>query len=191
MVRHDACLLSTGKGTDPMRRFMTASLLAVAMLALAAAPALAQDDYPPDPGPTAAVSDIVVVPGEAITVVGDGWQPGSTVTIDLGGAVLGTAPVGQDGTFSTTVTIPANTRPGAHTLRISGTGADGQPRTVTIAITVVETAGVGTPGVTPGTGLPTTGGQPLLALFAATGLLVTGSAAVLVARRRNRASLTG
>lgn len=98
-----------------MRRLLTASLVAIAMLALAAAPALAQDTnnddngaYPPAP--------------EEITII---VKP--IVKADKAAKV-----------------VPTRT-------------------------------------------LPTTGSDAYLALFAAAGLIGTGGAAVLVARRRNRA----
>ena len=70
--------------------------------------------------------------GQTMTVTGNGWKPGSTVTILLTGSStpLGTATADANGAFSATVTIPSDTPAGTHTITISGTAADGSARTV-------------------------------------------------------------
>jgi hypothetical protein len=47
---------------------------------------------------------------------------------------IGTATVGQDGTFTTQVTIPSGTSAGTHTLNAQPDGGGGQPATTSIAV---------------------------------------------------------
>lgn len=91
-----------------------------------------------------AVSSTSLVPGQPLTVTGDGWLPGSTVTlVFLSEPVgLGSVTVAADGTFSTVVTVP-DVEPGAHQIRLSGTGADGRPRTVFADVTLASGSGGG------------------------------------------------
>lgn len=161
-----------------MRRVFV--LTAVAVLTLTALPALGQD-YPPDPGAgSAALSDTAVVPGQVITVSGSGWLPGSEVTITIFSTPrqLGTATVDGDGQFSTQVTIPSDLSPGEHTLRVEGTNADNEPRTVDVAVTVAE------PGAAADPDLAVTGEGSLLAGLMGIGLLGAGGGALVLARRR-------
>lgn len=169
-----------------MRKLITVILTGVALLALAA-PAMAQ--YPPA-APVVAVSDTTVVPGQTIGVAGDGWLPGSQVTFTFFSTpvVLGTANVDANGQFTSQVTIPADATEGPHTLRTTGTDAASQPRTVDVALNVVSAAAPA--GVTPAPGLPRTGSDAFGALLGAAGLLTLGSAALVVARRRNRAEMS-
>lgn len=178
-----------------MRKSLTTAIAAMALLIVAAAPALAQ--YPPD-APAVAISDTTVFPGQAFTVTSEGWQPGSEVTFTFFSdpVVLGTALVNANGAFTSQVTIPADATPGPHTLRTSGTSAAGVPANVDLAITVIAVADATTPppsgaGVTPAPGLPRTGGEALTMLLSAAGLLAVGGAAVAVARRRSGADFGG
>lgn len=168
-----------------MRRSLTVVLAGFAMLALAAAPALAQ--YPPA-APAVGVSDTVVTPGQPINVAGAGWLPNSEVTLTFFSdpVVLGTAVVDGNGEFTAQVTIPAAATPGRHTLRTTGLGAGGQARTVDVALTVAAAPTPDRAGVTPSPRLPRTGGEALVALLTAGGLLAVGSTAVVVARRRSQ-----
>ncbi len=142
--------------------------------------------YPPGvAAPTTTTSTSTTVPvktgaptveaGKAITVTGNGWKPGSTVTILLTGNAtpLGTATVDANGAFSASVTIPSDTAAGAHTITITGTDPSGVARTVqsgTITVTAI---------------LPATGGDtgPLTLLGVA---LVSAGAVMLAPRRRRR-----
>jgi hypothetical protein len=178
-----------------MNRGPLVLVAALVGLLLFGAPAMATP-YPPIAAePTVAVSATVVTAGGTIVVTGGGWQPGSQVTISLIGAggasvALGTVTVAADGTFSARVTIPARLAPGRYTLRVAGVGADGQPRTEDVTITVAATAAAPAPGLpapeapTPAPGrLATTGGQlttggALAALF-----LVVGGGALFASRR--------
>lgn len=168
-----------------MRRILTVVVAGCALLGLAAAPALAQ--YPPA-APSLAVSATVVTPGDPLTVSGSGWLPASEVTLTFlsSPVVLGTATTDANGAFTTQVTIPADASPGRHTIRATGLGPAGQPRTVDVAITVAGAADRDGVVVIPDRGLPRTGSGALASLVAAGGLLVVGTLAVVTARRRNR-----
>lgn len=172
-----------------LRRRLTMLLAAIAVVALSAAPAAAQE-YPPD-GTTGGVGTTSPVLGEAVTVSGSGWQPGSQVTLTLLSQPrqLGTAQVAQDGTFSTTVTIPDDVRPGRHTLRIAGTGEDGQPRTADIRLQIRPAAPPedAPPDERP-PALAATGADLGTGALVGLGLLAAGGGAVFAARRRQARS---
>lgn len=153
-------------------------LVALGLLVFAAAPAFAQ--YPPDEDAELVVSDTTVVPGQPMTVAGADWQPGSEVTITFESepVVLGTASVGDDGTFSTTVTIPEDATAGEHTIRVTGIGEDGEPQTQSIAITVVAAAAAVAGG------LAATGGTVTVGLALAVGLFALGGAGLYATRKK-------
>ena len=138
----------------------------IVVTAFLAAPALAQG-YPPG-AQTIEISDSTVNPCETITVSGENLVPGTTVQITFDGQVIGTAVVGADGTYSTTVQIPCATAPGTFVLSAGG---------VSTQITVLAAGGAGG-GVT-GTNL----GAGMLIMSA---LLVAGVTALVVTRRRVR-----
>lgn len=78
-----------------------------------------------------------VAAGKKLTVTGEGYQPGETVTITLqpkkGTAVqVGTVQIGSDGTFRTQVTVPKNAQPGTYT--VSAAQADGDAATATVTV---------------------------------------------------------
>lgn len=163
-----------------MFRRLGTPLALCALLLLAAAPALAQ--YPPDVTTTVAVSDTTVVPGETITVTGEGFAPGTRVTITLDDTqVLAVAAVRDDGRFSAQVTIPEDIAPGVHKITAAGVDAEGQPRGFDIFITVVAPAVAAPAPALVTTGLELTTGSAL-----ALALLTLGAAALYAARRRER-----
>jgi hypothetical protein len=86
---------------------------------------------------------------------------------------LGTFPTDGTGSFTTNVTIPADTPVGAHSIVLSGTDARGRPATVTLALTVQDP-----------TALAHTGGSS--APLALTGLLLIGVGALTTRARRFR-----
>lgn len=136
--------------------------------ALLAGPALAQG-YPPG-AQTIEVSDSLVNPCERITVSGENLVPGTTIEITFDGQVIGTAIVGDDGTYSTTVQIPCETAPGTFVLSAGG---------VSTQITVVAAAG--------GVGGGVTGADLSAGIAIMVGLLVLGVGALVASRRRSRA----
>ncbi|MGQ7789001.1 hypothetical protein SD455_16660, partial [Nesterenkonia sp. K-15-9-6] len=82
-----------------------------------------------------------VAPGEDITVEGQGFTPGSTVTVDItdaDGNVIDTiegVEVGDDGTFTVEWTVPEGTEPGELTV----TATDDEDPDVTASDTVTVT----------------------------------------------------
>lgn len=164
-------------------------LVALSLLVLTAVPATAQE-YPPD-GPTAAVGEPTPALGEEVAVSGSGWQAGSEVTLTLLSQpqLLGTAQVDGNGDFSTTVTIPSDTRPGRHTLRVSGTGEDGVARTVDLDVQVRPAAPPEDPPPDEQPpALAATGANLGTGALVGLGLLVAGGGAVVTARRRQASS---
>lgn len=85
-----------------------------------------------------------VAAGKKLTITGEGYQPGETVTVELrpkkGQAVqVGTIQVRDDGSFSTSVTVPKKTQPGKYTVAVSQ--ADGDEATA--SVTVNRAGGIG------------------------------------------------
>ena len=105
----------------------------------------------PAPAPTGAYADggatLTTTPGGRIVVTGDGWLPASDVTATLRSdpVVLGTSAAGADGTVTQEYLVPAATPPGAHTVTLDGTGADGQPAAVVLDLQVVAAAATPAP----------------------------------------------
>jgi LPXTG-motif cell wall-anchored protein len=143
-----------------------------------------------------------VVWGSTLDVTGQGFDPGTEVTLTLHSdpVVLGTVSAGDDGRFATTVTIPV-VDPGDHVLTADGVDAFGQPLTLqaTLTVTAADMTGTdpvvtGSAGAAPADGAPTassagadslpkTGTDPMGPLTAGLGLVVAGSV-VWLSRRR-------
>lgn len=125
------------------------------------------------------LSDDVVQRSQEIVAFSadDCWEPGSSVTLAfLSEPVgLGTATVGADGSFSVTVTIPADATLGEHRIRATGTDASGAAATRFARLEVVAGRGGG--------GLPVTGLALGALLALAVGLFASGASLVLAARR--------
>ena len=126
--------------------------------------------------------------GGTVTVSGDGFAEGAQLRLELRSdpVQLGTVTVGAGGSFQRTVTIPANTPAGAHTLAVIL--PDGTE--VTSALTVAAASGGG--AVTPGTGsangdLATTGADSTAYIVAAVVLLAAGLGLFALRRRRRHA----
>lgn len=95
------------------------------------------DQQPGDFAGTIELDSSKVAAGKALTIRGEGYQPGETVTVELQpkkGAPLelGTVLVGDDGSFTTTVTVPKATQPGKYTLSVAQ--ADGDAATATVHV---------------------------------------------------------
>lgn len=112
------------------------------------------DEATPGETPGGTVSASTITAGGAVSFTAHGFAPDSQVEAALHSdpVDLGTFAADALGHVAGTVTIPADVAAGDHTLVLSGTGADGEPLTVEIAITVVAPTGDG------GTGVP--GGRP-------------------------------
>jgi hypothetical protein len=153
-----------------MRRFAILCIVAVAVILVAPA-ALAQN-YPP--GPTISVSDSTVPTGSQTTVCGDGWMPGSDVSISIDGTDLGTAHVRPDGTFCKTVTL--NVIPGGYVIIVTGIAANGQSARETVAVQVL-------PVVVGGGGPAFTGASISMWLVLLVAFLVLGLVLLAASRR--------
>jgi len=157
-------------------------------LALPAAAALAQQDYPPDAGGLS-LGSTVIAPGETLLVEGHGFCPGRPVELTLEGPGVRrhlASPVADpSGSFSVRVRIPADTEPGSYTIVASGLSPDCRTPKVLSASIVVSAAGAGVaPAATGGGGgaLPFTGLQLGLMVVAALALIGGG----LLVRHRTR-----
>lgn len=160
----------------PRRFALTFAGVFVTLVSLAGT-AYAQQ-YPAETG-NLQTDKTAVRPGEPITVTGGGFAPNSTVTIIFDTQVLGTTVTRPEGTFSTTVTIPANATPGRHTLAAVGTAPNGAARRLTSSVEVLGTA------AQRGGTLPRTGNGLTPPLAASAALLIgVGSVAVVATRRR-------
>jgi LPXTG-motif cell wall-anchored protein len=120
-------------------------------------------------------------PGQSTNFTAVGFAPNSDVTIFICSTPvnLGTFQADSTGRVAVTVTIPAGTTLGAHTLAAVGTRANGLSQVAYAAIQVVS------PAPTTGT-LPTTGSDSgkLIAMGAA--LVVLGGAAIFGSTRARR-----
>ena len=112
------------------------------------------------------------VAGATITLTGDGYQPNEALEIWLLSTPvqLTTLTADAQGAFTTTVTIPANVTPGAHTLEIRGA----QSPTFAQSFTVFAA-------------LPATGPDPSVGPIGVAALLLAGAGVglTLINRRRN------
>ncbi|WP_244140348.1 Ig-like domain-containing protein, partial [Pantoea agglomerans] len=84
------------------------------------------------------------------TISGNGMQPGSTVVITDGDTELGTATVGEDGSWSFTPDAPL--ADGEHALVVDGTDASGNPASSTVDV-IIDT-GATMPGASDDAGIP-------------------------------------
>ncbi|MEV0568494.1 fibronectin type III domain-containing protein [Dactylosporangium sp. NPDC050588] len=79
-----------------------------------------------------------VAPGELFTVTGSGFAPHSTVKVAVYSTpiVLATTMTDGAGTFSAEVSVPEVVKGGPHTLVAAGVDTGGEPRFLTMAVTV-------------------------------------------------------
>ena len=149
-----------------MKRLLGVPAGALLLGLVFASPALAQQ-YPPQKA-TCGVSDTFVLPGQQVTISGDNWKAGSTVTLTLqpDGISLGQGSVGGDGSFSVSVTIPSSVSEGSHSVQCSGVDAKGVARVLGVSVSALGAGGgVGTAG---------TGANLSVGLGILLGLLVVG-----------------
>jgi hypothetical protein len=120
-------------------------------------------------------------PGEQIVFIGTGFAPFSTVVISIYSEpiVLGTAVTDALGNFSKPITVPRNLAAGAHTAVAQGVAPDGTPRSMKLAIQVVESGGSGSGG-----GLAVTGAPVVVILLIGLALVGAGSGLAAASRRR-------
>lgn len=80
------------------------------------------DDEAPAPGPRAVASSGQVVPGDAIGLELDGFQPHETISIEIHSTPVhvGTVSAGATGHASAVIVVPSSLAPGAHTIVATG-----------------------------------------------------------------------
>ncbi|GIG27380.1 pullulanase-type alpha-1,6-glucosidase [Cellulomonas denverensis] len=158
----------------------------------------AQGTAPVDPVASASItlSAGQVRAGEQVTVTGADFAAGAEVELWLHSdpVQLGTVTTAADGTFAATVTVPASTEAGAHTLRaVAGAVVAEAPLTVLAAVGDPGGSGDGTTGTggTGGTGdgttptrLAVTGAGIAGLLLLAAGLITAGVLARRAQQRR-------
>ncbi|PRB18338.1 metallophosphoesterase family protein [Microbacterium sp. MYb62] len=142
--------------------------------------------------------------GGTVTVSGSGFAEGAQLRLELRSdpVQLGTVTAGADGSFERTVTIPANTPAGVHTLAVIL--PDGTEVTASLTVTAAPGGGGSTPGgettpgggaVAPGSGssaggdLATTGADSVPYIVAAVVLLAAGLGLFAMRRRRRHAAV--
>jgi len=114
-----------------------------------------------------------------------GFLPGETVTLVLYSTpvTLGTTTADPQGSFSTTVTIPANTTPGNHTIVATG-NTSGRTASTSIVVTSATTTGGTSTGGSSGGGLAFTGAH--IAAMAGVGAIALALGGMLVFAGRRR-----
>lgn len=154
-----------------MKRSVGVLTGAVLLALLLTAPAFAQ--YPPEE-PSCGVSDTTLGPGDQVTVSGQNWQSGSTVSFTLQpeGVGLGQTTVGGNGSFSATLTIPNSVSSGTHSIECDGVDVEG----ATVVLSSNITVSVG--------GTAFTGASISLGLLLLAGLLIVGVLALAAGRRK-------
>lgn len=125
-------------------------------------------------------------PGEPVDVAGDGYRPNSTVSVEFRSAptFLASTQANSAGSFSVTVTIPANASPGRHTIAGVGQNPNGTPRELTADITIVAAGAERGRSASAAGALPRTGQSIALAAAGGLALIAVGAVAVRAARRR-------
>ena len=101
----------------------------------------------PCPYPAPILSTTTPVAGQVLTISGDRWAPDTLVFLELPGVLteLTYAHADATGHFSITITIPADTEPGAYELVIGGMVPNGDGRHDHVVITVVAAPTVAVP----------------------------------------------
>jgi len=113
--------------------------------------------------------------GGHVMIDSSGWKPVTSVTITLHSTpvVLSTETADGNGGVQAQVTIPSSAEAGAHTIVLTGTAANGDPREVSTAFTVTSGSG----------SLPRTGAA-ISALVIVGLVLLAGGIALSTARKR-------
>lgn len=127
-------------------------------------------------------------PGEPVDITGEGYKGNSNVQIEFRSVPqsMGSATTNSSGTFTKTVTIPADAAPGRHTIVATGFEPSGAPRELSAEITITAAA---TSAAARTATLPRTGGQSTLPLVAGGVALVALGGVALVAARRRRTTV--
>lgn len=155
-------------------------LVATAALLFVTAPMASAQGYGDDD--TVTTSDSTPAPGQLITLQAKTFVGPVTFTLFSAPVVLGTVNADSAGVATLTTAIPADTTPGSHRIEATGTGVDGQPLTVTTAITVTGAGGTGGSG---SGNLPTTGTDSAVPMTqVAIGAIAAGGLLLILGKRR-------
>lgn len=150
-------------------------LTLAAVLLFAMAGAAQAQTYPPE-GDSFTADDTSVAPGGTIVLGIQICRAASTASFTLESDSLGSATANTDGVATLNATIPSDTSPGSHTITGACTGADGQPLTMVLGITVE------------GAAVPVTGSSNTMPMTQiALGAITAGGLLVLVANKRRAA----
>ena len=189
-----------------MRKLGSAVTIAAGLMLLAA-PAYAQDDYPPASDAGLTVSESTVSPGESFTVSGEGAEPGATVTIKLtkassslgaGNSAVAVSPALARALARVRPVAQGTTTLGSTTAEDDGSfsvtvtipsGLDAGTYTLT-ATSGGEVLGVATIRVAAASagGLPFTGGNVAPGLAVGVALILAGGLLLVAIRRRRTAT---
>ncbi|MCA1845150.1 MAG: hypothetical protein LC792_18545 [Actinobacteria bacterium] len=168
------------------------AVIAGALLLLVAPVAALAQQYPPS-ATQLGVDDASPAPGQPVAVAGDGYAPGTPVTITFQSTpvVVGTTRADSSGRFSVKVRVPADAEAGAHSIKSSGMGSDGRMRVLSAAVTVdgpAPAAAAAAPVRSQSrSGLSLTGLAAAVPLAVGCAALAGGGLLVMLARRGARA----
>lgn len=168
---------------------IAAAAVAAFLLLIGAGPAAAQGYDTPDE--TVVIDDTSLVPGERFTVSGSGFRPGSTVEVFFRSdpVLLGTLTATATGVVSGSFEVPEGAEPGRHTVELRGVDPDGDPRVLSVTVTVAgATAAPGERDGRPGARNLAFTGAMTLGFVTVGGLAV--AAGVMLLRLRQRRSGT-
>ena len=127
--------------------------------------------------PAVTVEPSTVEAGKTVTVKGTGFAPESSVTLTLHSepVEVGTATAGEDGSFTATVTVPAATEAGEHTL-VAASASPSVTASAPLTVTRAPAAPTQEPSAAPS---PSSSAAPARDQGGTGGLARTGSHAVL------------
>ncbi len=139
------------------------------------------------PGPTVSVGNTNPVAGGSTLVSGKHWCAGSTVSIYLDGAFVGTATVGADNSFDFDLDLPNDISSGSHTITVIGLD-EACENMQSVQTGIVISGGAVAGGAGGGGALPFTGSNLSVGLLLLIALVLAGGIALLAGRRRRVAT---
>ena len=122
------------------RRVLALCLLTMSAIVALPAGAFAADcSYPACPPPEVSLNRSSVRVGGRVLVSGSFWCAGSSVSISLGGANVGSGSVKKQGMFNQNIQIASSTPTGDSTITVTGIGVDCvTPASVSVPITLTS-----------------------------------------------------
>jgi hypothetical protein len=153
-------------------RIMQRGILIIGLMLWTASPAFAQeDDYPPEVAGIT-LSDATLVCPSPTTVAGTGFGAGAQIDVSVDGDAVATVTADDDGSVSIAVDVPGGT--GLRTITASGGGE------IATAVVTCVSAGAGPAAE----GVAFTGTNITVGLVILAGLIIAGTTALVVGRRR-------